>query len=172
LTERTGLFKFGGADVTLQGNPVGPGDKAPDFGVIRAADGTKVSLKDFAGKVLVIASVPSLDTGVCSTETRRFNQEASNLSSDVNILTVSCDLPYAQKRWCGAEGVDRITVASDHYDTSFGLAYGVLMKEKRLLARAVWVVGKDGKVTYHQLCAAAGVEPDYEQAIAAAKALV
>ena len=172
MTERAGLFKFGAAEVTLVGNPVGVGDQAPDFSVIRSADGAKVSLKDFAGKVLIIASVPSLDTGVCDTETRRFNQEAASLGEGAHVLTVSCDLPFAQKRWCGAAGIDRITVATDHFDVNFGQAYGVLMKEKRLLARAVWVVGKDGKVAFHELCPAAGEQPDYDKVVATARALI
>lgn len=172
MTERTGIFKFGQAEVTLVGDPIKEGDKAPDFKVTRATDSAPVGLKDFAGKVLVIAAVPSLDTGVCDTETRRFNQEAAGLGDDIAILTVSCDLPFAQKRWCGAAGVDKITVASDHFDTNFGQHYGVLVKERRLLARSVFVVDKQGTVRYTEITPAAGEQPHYEQVIAAARSLV
>ena len=115
--------------------------------------------------------MPSLDTDVCSTETRRFNQEAAGLGGDVVILTVSMDLPFAQKRWCGAAGVDRVVTLSDHRDASFGLAYGVLIKETRLLARSVFVVGRDGVVRYVELVPELGEEPNYEAALAAVREL-
>jgi thiol peroxidase len=112
-----------------------------------------------------------LDTEVCSIETRRFNQEAAGLGGDVVIVTVSMDLPFAQKRWCGAAGVDRVVTLSDHRDASFGMAYGVLIKEVRLLARAVFVVDRAGVVRYVQLVPELGREPDYEAALAAVRAL-
>jgi thiol peroxidase len=114
--------------------------------------------------------VPSLDTPVCDLQTRRFNQEAARLGPDVQILTISMDLPFAQKRWCGAAGIERVTTLSDHREASFGTAYGVLIKELRLLARAVFVVDKDGVVRYVQIVPELSREPDYEAALAAAKA--
>jgi len=122
--------------------------------------------------VLIIAAVPSLDTPVCDVETRRFNSEASKLGEGVHILTISMDLPFAQKRWCAAAGIDRITTLSDHRDASFGINYGVLIKELRLLARAVFVVGTDGTVKYMEIVPEATNEPNYDAALAAAKALV
>jgi thiol peroxidase len=121
------------------GNEVKVGDEAPDFEVL-SNDLSPVKLSSFRGKVCIISSVPSLDTPVCDTETRRFNEEAQQLSSDAALLTISMDLPFAQKRWCGAAGVTRVQTLSDHRDASFGTTYGVLIKELRLLARAVFVV--------------------------------
>jgi thiol peroxidase len=161
---------MGGKPVTLVGNPVKVGDKAPDF-VAVDHELQPVGFDAFRGKVVVLASVPSLDTEVCSIETRRFNQEAAGLGGDVVIVTVSMDLPFAQKRWCGAAGVDRVVTLSDHRDASFGMAYGVLIKEVRLLARAVFVVDREGVVGYVQLVPELGREPDYEAALAAVRAL-
>src|SRR5690606_20549350 len=132
--------------VTMRGNPrtlvgdeVKVGDQAPDFEVVNN-DLQPVTLADYRGKVKVLLSVPSLDTGVCDQETRRFNEEAAGLGDDVVVLAISTDLPFAQKRWCAAAGVERVETLSDHRETSFGRAYGVLMDELRLLARAVFVV--------------------------------
>jgi thiol peroxidase len=161
---------MGGNPVTLVGEGVKVGDKAPDF-VVVGNDMQPVSFSSYLGKVCVLAAVPSLDTEVCSTETRRFNQEAASLGDDVVILTVSMDLPFAQKRWCGAAGVDRVVTLSDHRDASFGLAYGVLIKDVRLLARAVFVVDRDGVVRYVELVPEVGQEPDYEAALAAVRGL-
>jgi thiol peroxidase len=116
--------------------------------------------------------VPSLDTSVCDTETRRFNVEAGKLGTDVAVLTVSMDLPFAQRRWCGAAGVDRVKTASDHYNAAFGQAYGVLIKELRLLARAVFVIDGDGVIRYKELVKEVTNEPSYDAALAAAKGLV
>lgn len=170
MAERTGLVTMGGNPVTLVGDEVKVGEDAPDF-VVVDNDLKPVNFSSYRGKVSVIASVPSLDTAVCSTETHRFNSEAAALGEDVVILTVSMDLPFAQKRWCGAEGVDRVVTLSDHRDASFGLAYGVLIKEVRLLARAVFVVGRDGVVRYVELVPELGREPDYEAALAAVREL-
>ncbi|NIT37228.1 MAG: thiol peroxidase [candidate division Zixibacteria bacterium] len=170
MAERTGLVTMGGDAVTLVGDEVEVGDVAPDF-VVVDNDLKPVNFSSYRGKVAVIAAVPSLDTEVCSTETRRFNSEAAALGADVVILTVSMDLPFAQKRWCGAAGVDRVVTLSDHRDASFGLAYGVLIKEVRLLARAVFVVGRDGVVRYVELVPELGREPNYEAALAAVREL-
>ena len=167
MQETAGLVTFKGAGLTLLGSQVGPGEQAPDFTAI-ANDLTDVSLSDFRGKVVVIASVPSVDTGVCDTETRRFNQAATGLGEDVAVLVISMDLPFAQTRWCAAAGVRNVRTLSDHRDGSFGTGYGVLIKELRLLARAVWVVGPDGKVRYYELVGEVANEPNYDAAIAAA----
>ncbi|MFJ7407272.1 MULTISPECIES: thiol peroxidase [unclassified Lysinibacillus] len=161
-------FKKG--PVTLIGKEVKVGDQAPDFTVL-ANDLSPVSLTDSEGKIRLFSVVPSLDTGVCDAQTRRFNEEAANLGDNVVIYTVSVDLPFAQKRWCGAAGIDAVQTVSDHRDLSFGEAYGVYIKELRLLARAVFVVDAAGKVTYVEYVPEATDHPDYEAAIAAVKAL-
>jgi thiol peroxidase len=170
MAERTGLVTSGGKPVTLVGDEIKVGDAAPDF-VVVGNDMNPVEFSPYRGKVCVVASVPSLDTDVCSTETRRFNQEAAGLGEDVVILTVSMDLPFAQKRWCGAAGVDRVVTLSDHRDAAFGTAYGVLIKEVRLLARAVFVVDRDGIVRYVELVPELGQEPDYEAVLTAVREL-
>ena len=158
-----------GNPLTLVGPEVKVGDQAPDLTVV-ANDLSEVHLSAYRGQVCLLASVPSLDTSVCDLETRRFNQEAAALGPGVQILTISMDLPFAQKRWCGAAGIERVTTLSDHREASFGTAYGVLIKELRLLARAVFVVDKDGVVRYVQIVPELSREPDYEAALAAAKA--
>lgn len=171
MSERKGIVTVFGNAMTLLGNAVAVGQKAPDF-VALDNDLNPKTPADYAGKVLIIAAVPSLDTPVCDVETRRFNSEASKLGENVHILTISMDLPFAQKRWCAAAGIDRITTLSDHRDASFGINYGVLIKELRLLARSVFVVGKDGTVKYMEIVPEATNEPNYDAALAAAKALV
>ncbi len=170
MVERTGLVTIGGRPATLLGNEVKVGDSAPDFTAV-GNDMNPVRLADFRGKVVVISSVHSLDTPVCNIETRRFNAEAAKLGPDVVILTVSMDLPFAQKRWCGAAGVSAVQTLSDHRDASFGTAYGVLIKELRLLARAVFVVDRQGTVRYVQLVKEVGTEPDYAPVLDAVKRL-
>lgn len=170
MEERTGIVTRKGKPVTLVGSEVRVGQKAPDFEVI-ANDLSPVKFSSFRGKVCVIASVSSLDTSVCDMETRRFNQEAARLSSDVVMLTISMDLPFAQKRWCGAAGVTRVQSLSDYRDASFGTAYGVLIKELRLLARAVFVVDREGTIRYMQLVKETGTEPDYDAVLSAVKQL-
>jgi len=147
------------------------GDKAPDFVAIDN-DLNPVSFDSFRGKVCIVSSVPSLDTPVCDMETRRFNDEAGRLGDDVEILTISMDLPFAQKRWCGAAGVDRVQTLSDHRDAAFGQAYGVLIKGLRLLARAVFVVDKEGTIRYMELVKEIASEPDYDSVLTAVKELV
>ncbi|WP_210364918.1 thiol peroxidase [Bacillus sp. REN3] len=158
---------FKGNPVTLLGNEVKVGDKAPDFKVL-ANDLSEVALQDSKGQVRLISVVPSIDTGVCDAQTRRFNEEAAKLGN-VKVLTVSVDLPFAQKRWCGANGIENVQTLSDHRDLSFGEAYGVAIKELRLLARAVFVVDSNDKVTYVQYVSEATDHPDYEGAVEAAK---
>ncbi|MGC5326712.1 thiol peroxidase [Brevibacillus sp. SYSU BS000544] len=166
--ERQGVITFKGNPVTLVGNEVKVGDQAPDFTVL-ANNLTPVTLNDSKGTVRVISVVPSLDTGVCDQQTRRFNEEAAKLDG-VTILTVSVDLPFAQSRWCGAAGIDKVQTLSDHRDLSFGTAYGVVIKELRLLARAVFVVDANDKVVHVEYVNEVTTHPDYEAAIAAAKA--
>lgn len=171
MLERTGIITFQGGPLTLLGPEVKVGDEAPDFTVV-ANDLSPASLADFKGKVLIIASVPSLDTPVCDMETRRFNDEAASLSDDVKILTVSMDLPFAQARWCGAANIDAVQTLSDHADASFGKNWGALIKELRLLTRAVFVVDKEGKVAYVEYLDEITEEPNYAAALEAAKGLV
>jgi thiol peroxidase len=167
--ERFGLIKFDGLDQTVVGPDLEPGDKAPDF-VAVGQDWLDVRpLKASAGEVVVLAAVPSLDTSVCDRETRRFNTEATKLGPGVHIYVVSMDLPFAQKRWCGAAGVDRVTTLSDSVHADFGPRYGCLIREKRLLRRAVFVIGRDGKVAYADYMAALGDEPRYDDVLAAVR---
>jgi thiol peroxidase len=158
---------FKGNPVTLLGNEVKVGDQAPDFTVL-ANDLSEVTLSDYKGSVRIISSVPSLDTGVCDAQTRRFNEEAAKLDG-VKVLTISADLPFAQKRWCASSGLENVITLSDHRDLSFGNAYGVVMKELRLLARAVFVVDSNDKITYVEYVSEGTNHPDYEAAIKAAK---
>jgi thiol peroxidase len=130
-----------------------------------------VKLSDYRGKVVVISSVPSLDTPVCDMQTRRFNAEATKLGDAVAILTISMDLPFAQSRWCGAAGVEQVITLSDHRDAAFGEAYGLLIKELRLLGRAVMVLDREGVVRYYQLVKEVSEEPDYDAALEAVKEL-
>jgi thioredoxin-dependent peroxiredoxin len=171
MSERAGIVTMRGNPVVLQGNEVKVGDAAPDF-VVVANDLSPATFSSYRGKVCIISSVPSLDTPVCDTSTRRFNVEAGNLGPDVVILTISMDLPFAQKRWCGSAGVDAVQTLSDHRDASFGLAYGLLIKDLRLLTRAVLVVDREGKVQYTQIVKEIAEEPDYEAALAAARKLL
>ncbi|WP_042345347.1 thiol peroxidase [Bacillus massiliigorillae] len=154
--------------VTLLGNEVRVGDAAPDFSVLRN-DLSPATLSDYQGQVKIISVVPSIDTGVCDAQTRRFNEEASNLDN-VKILTISVDLPFAQGRWCAAAGIKNVETLSDHRDLSFGKNYGVAIEELRLLARAVFVVDSSDTVVYAEYVSEATNHPDYEAAVNAAKA--
>lgn len=169
MQEIPGGVTFLGNPLTLVGTPVAVGMKAPDFSVLDN-DLNPVTLASFAGKPFILSTVPSLDTPVCDMETRRFNQEAGSLGG-MPVLTVSMDLPFAQKRWCAAAGIAQVQTLSDHRDASLGLAYGLLIKELRLLARAVLVVNAQGVITYYELVKEVTQEPDYAAALAAAKAL-
>ncbi|MEM7624523.1 MAG: thiol peroxidase [Planctomycetota bacterium] len=169
MTERAAAVTLKGNPMTLVGDELKVGDAAPDFS-LKATDMSDKSLADYSGKVKLISVVPSLDTPVCDTETRRFNEAAGGLGDGVVVLTVSVDLPMAQKRWCGAAGVDNVECLSDFKDHSFGPAYGVRIKEIGLLARQVFVVDADNKITYTQLVGEVAEEPDYDAALAAVKA--
>jgi thiol peroxidase len=171
MDERTGIITFKGNPMTLLGPVLNVGDKAPAF---TAVDTTlaPVGLDTHPGKIRIISAVPSLDTPVCDTETRRFNQEAASLPDSVVVLTVSLDLPFAQKRWCGAAGIDRVITLSDYRERSFGLAYGVLIKELLLLARCIFVVDGQGIIRYIQQVPEVTSEPDYAAVIAAVKTLL
>lgn len=158
---------FKGNPVTLVGNEVKVGDQAPNFKVI-ANDLSEVTLDDFKNQVLIISVIPSIDTGVCDAQTRRFNEEASKLDG-VKVLTISVDLPFAQSRWCAANGIENVQTLSDHRDLSFGEAYGVHIKELRLLARSVFVVDSSGKITYKEIVPEVTTHPNYEAVIQAAK---
>lgn len=145
--ERHGVVTFLGNPLTLVGNALKPGDPAPDATLIKQ-DLSPVNLRDYFGKVLLISVVPSLDTGVCSAQTKRFNEEACRLPESVRVLTVSMDLPFAQKRFCSAEHIDNIEVLSDHREAAFGQAYGTLVKELRIECRALFVIDPQGTVRY------------------------
>jgi thiol peroxidase len=170
MNERSGIITFKGNPFTLIGPELKVGDKAPDFAVVDNGL-APVSLASSAGKVRIISAVPSLDTPVCDAETRRFNQEAAGLPGDVVVLTISLDLPFAQKRWCGAAGVEKVTTLSDYRDRSFGQNYGVLIKELLLLTRAIFVVDAQDVIRYIQIVPEVTSEPDYAAVIAAAKVL-
>ncbi|MFD1708488.1 thiol peroxidase [Siminovitchia sediminis] len=156
---------FIGNPITLEGNEVKPGDKAPDFTVLNQ-DLEEVKLSDFSG-VRVISVVPSVDTGVCAAQTKRFNEEAA--LENATILTISADLPFAQKRWAEENGLSQAKIFSDHRELSFGEAYGVVMKELRLLARSVFVIDSNDQITYVEYVSEGTNHPDYESAIEAAK---
>jgi thiol peroxidase len=166
MEERADMITMMGNPLTLLGPERKVGDVAPEIEVLNN-DLSPVKLSSFHGKVCVISSVPSLDTPVCDMETRRFNEAAGKLGDDVVILTISMDLPFAQKRWCGAAGVEKVITLSDHREAAFGEAYGVLIKELRLLARAVFVVDRDGTIQYVQLVQELTEEPDYEAVLEA-----
>jgi len=145
------------------------GQKAPDFTVVKQDWSVVKGLKDTKRKVRIIAAVPSLDTAVCDRETRKFNEEASKLSKNITIMVISADLPWAQKRWCGAAGVDQLTTYSDSLKADFGKKYGCLIKEGRVLRRAVFIVDRKRVVRYAAYMPALGDEPNYEEVLAAAR---
>ncbi|MDD2491851.1 MAG: thiol peroxidase [Bacteroidales bacterium] len=169
--ETKGIFAAKGNPLTLLGNQIKPGDNAPE---IVASDNTlkDVKLSDFKGKVVVVSIFPSIDTGVCATQTRTFNKRATELSNDVVILTMSKDLPFALGRFCAAEGINNIHTLSDFKFSKFGLEYGFLVKENQLLARGVVVIDKNGVVKYKEITKDILDEPNYDLAIAAVKELL
>ena len=171
MKERTGLVTMKGNPLTLIGNEIRVGQPAPDAELV-ANDLSVVKLSSFRGRVCIITSVPSLDTPVCDVETRRFNEEAGKLGDGLQVLTVSTDLPFAQKRWCGAAGVTNVQTLSDHREAGFGRSYGVLIKDLRLLARGVFVVDKQGVIRYVELVKEVASEPDYDAALKAARGLL
>jgi thiol peroxidase len=169
--ERTGVITFKGNPMTLLGPEVKAGDPAPDFRVVDNAL-QPVTLASAQGKVRLITVVPSLDTPVCDTMGRKFNEQAAQLPESVAVYTISLDLPFAQKRWCGNAGIARVQTLSDYQERSFGLAYGVLIKELKLLARSVFVIDRGGKVAYRQIVPEVTAEPDYAAALAAVQTLL
>ena len=169
VTVRSDVFKIGENFATLLGDEVKVGDTAPAFTSVVPGWGRVNPLEESKGKVIILSAVPSLDTDVCDRETRRFNEEAAKLSEDIIIYTVSTDFPMAQKRWCGAAGVEKVKVVSDVVDAEFGVKYGVLIKERRYLRRSVFIVGRDGKLTYVKYLPTLGEEPNYDEVIQAAK---
>jgi thiol peroxidase len=170
MNERTGITSFKGSPVTLLGPALMVGDRAPDFRVVDTAL-ADVTLADSKGKTRIISAVPSLDTPVCDTETRRFNREAAQLADDIIVLTISLDLPFAQKRWCASAGIDRVITLSDYRERSFGTNYGVLVKELMLLSRSIFVVDSDDIIRYIQHVPEITAEPDYAAVLEAAKGL-
>jgi len=169
MAERSGVITFKGNPMTLIGPEVKVGDEAPHF-TVTGNDLADLSCEAYHGKVRILSVVPSIDTPVCATQTRTFNQRATELSGDVVLLTVSMDLPFAQKRFCGAEGIERVVTASDFKHRGFGETYGVLIKELGLLTRAVFVIDRGGKVTHAQYVPEVTSEPDYEAALGAVQA--
>lgn len=171
--KRTGIHTWRGTPVTLLGNAVAEGDRAPDFR-LATADLKPFRLADALDqgkRAALFVVVPSIDTGTCSKETHTFNERAAELPADkIAIFTVSMDLPFAQKRWCGAENVDRVTLLSDYYDHSFGLAFGVRVEDRGLLARSIFIVSKDGIVKTAIIVPDATQEPDYDAVLSAANA--
>lgn len=169
--ETNNLVKAGDKYITLLGDQLNIGDKAPSFKVISENFST-VQLNDYQGKTLLISVVPSLDTGVCSIQTKRFNEEVANLPENVVMLTISNDLPFAQKRFCETEKVDKLTVLSDTVWREFGLKYGLLIKDMGLLTRAIFIIDEENKIAYKELVNNISNHPDYDNALATLKALI
>lgn len=170
VEKRRDLVTMGGNPVTLIGREIKIGDKAPDFTALKS-DLEKYSLKDAGDSIKIISVVPSLDTGVCELQTTRFNQEAAELE-DVVILTISVDLPFAQKRFCSAHNIDRVITLSDHKDLSFGMNYGFVIEELRLLSRGIVILDRDNRVKYVEYVKEVGEHPNYDRAIEEAKKLI
>ncbi|MEN6385987.1 MAG: thiol peroxidase [Phycisphaerales bacterium] len=168
--ERKGIVTMKGNPITLIGNEVKVGQKAPDFEVT-ANDMSPVKFSSFGGKACIICSVPSLDTPVCNTMTRKFNEEAGKMGDDVKSITISMDLPFAQARWCGAAGIKNVLTLSDYKDAQFGNAFGMLIKDLRLLARGVFVVDKQGIIRYASIMPDITNEPNYNEVLEAVKKL-
>lgn len=169
--ERRESYSFRNRVVHLAGPEIKVGDKAAAFTALKQ-DFSEKGLDAFIGKPVVFAAVPSLDTGVCDAETKRFNDEAAKLGDKVNFVTVSCDLPYAQKRWCGEMNVDKVHILADHRDHAFGKAYGVYVKETGFLWRAVFVLDKSGVVRYSEYVPEMGQHPNYEAILAVVNKLI
>lgn len=169
--ERLGVHTLKGNPLTLIGPELKVGDKAPEFTVRSSLVDTKSS-SDYKGKIRLINVVPSLYTGICDAQTRRFNEEAAKLGDQVAILTISVDLPSAQQQYCAAAGIDKVEVLSDHYDVSFGTAYGVLIKELRLLARSIFIIDADDTIRYIAINKEMAEHPDYDSALAALRELL
>ncbi len=166
MQERQNVITMKGKPLTLKGPDIAVGEKAPDF---TALDGelNSVKLGDFHGKIKVISVTPSLDTPVCDLQLRRFNHEAATMPEDVVVLNLSMDLPFAINRFCTAAGIDRVKALSDHREASFGTAYGVLIKETRLLARSIFIIDRDDIVRYREIVPEQSQHPDYDKALGA-----
>lgn len=169
--ERKGVITFQGNPLTLIGNALKVGDQAPPF-IALDKDLTPVRLSDFSGRIKIISVTPSLDTPVCNLQATTFNKKARSLSNEVTIINISMDLPFAIARFCSAEGIDKLKTLSDHRDASFGISYGVLVEELRLLARSIFVIDKSDVIQYVEIVPEMTNEPDYEKALAAAAKLV
>ncbi len=164
--DRTGVITFQGNGLTLTGNEVKTGDKAPDFTVLDN-ELNPVGLKDLSGKTKVISVTPSLDTPVCDEQLRKFNEKAANMGDNVVVLNISMDLPFANGRFCSTAGIDKVKTLSDHKDASFGSAYGLLIKELRLLTRAIIIVDGNDSIKYLEVVPEITNHPDYDKALAA-----
>ncbi len=169
MKRNSDLVTFGGKPVTLMGRLVKPGQAAKNFFAVKE-NLQPFSLSEHNNKVRIISAVPSVDTDLCAQQTRRFNEEAASLK-DIQVITISCDLPFALKRFCAAEGIDRIVTVSDHKDKDFGVKYGLLIEELGLLARAIVVIDKQDMVQYVEVVPEVGEHPDYDKAIKVAKTL-
>jgi thiol peroxidase len=170
--ERYGVIQFAGEDQTIVGPDLEVGQIAPAFVAIDQDWAERNPLKETSGKVRIIASVVSLDTSVCDRETKQFNEQATSLGDDGNIFVISADLPFTQKRWCGANGIDQVEALSDHMHSDFGSKYGCLIKEKRILRRATFVIDREGKVGYVEYLPELVQEPDYAAVLKAARSLL
>ncbi len=166
MIERRGIVTMKGLPLTLVGTDTNVGDKAAEFTALNG-DLEEVKLSDFGGKIKVISVTPSLDTQVCDLQLRRFNHEAATLPSDVVVLNISMDLPFAISRFCTVAGIDRVKALSDHRDANFGIAYGVLIKELRLLARSIFIIDRDNIVRYREIVPDLTQHPDYDKALSA-----
>lgn len=169
MKRNSNIVTVGGQPVTLMGKLIKTGSHAKNFTALDS-NGETIKLSDFQGKVRIISSVLSVDTDICAEQTRRFNLEASKLNN-VQIISISCDLPTALKRFCAAEGIDKIITVSDHKETDFGIKYGLLIEEKRQLARALVIIDQYDMVKYVQVVSETGDQPDYDQALSQAKKL-
>jgi thiol peroxidase len=167
--ERKGLLKFRGQDVTILGDDLKIGDRAPEFSVMTKEWQWINALESQSGKVRIVGSLPSLSTGVCDRETRHFNEAAATLSSDIAILMVSMDLPFTLNQWCAAAGIEQVVTLSDHYHGDFGEKYGVLVKELRIFRRSVFVIDANGKTVYAEYLPSLGDEPEYDAVLKAAR---
>jgi thiol peroxidase len=171
MSERANAVDFFGLR-SVVGPELKPGDRAPSFKVIDNGMKEVDPIQDSAGKVRIFSVAPSLDTSVCDIQTRRFNVEASNLGDGLAVYAITADLPFAQKRWCGAAGASRVTAVSDHRDMAFGAAYGTFIKDFRLEQRAVFVVDQGGVVRHAEYVVKTGTEPNYDAALKVAKDLL
>lgn len=164
-------FKFGDVDITLLGNEIKVGDKAPSFKAVKR-NLESFDFSELDGKIKIISVLPSVDTSVCEIQTTKFNQLASELSQDVEILTISNDLPFAQDRFCSAKGIENLTLVSDYQDLDFGMKYGVVIEGLRLLNRSVFVIDKDNTVKYVEYVKQNTELPNYQKALEVGKSLI